>query len=200
MTTAAVVLAAGFSTRFLVESGQPKLVMPYGSTTVIGSVMAAAAESKVDRVVVVTGDHRGAVVSALPPGIETAHNDHPDRGNLSSLLVGIEAVGDVEAVVVLVGDMPDVDSGVIDQLLDRWADTDTVVCVPMYTNGSGHPILLDSSQFEVIRSLSGQKPLWSLIDSLGDDLVGRIAVDSPIPLDLNTNEDYLKAVEALDQD
>lgn len=196
--TAAIILAAGLSARFLVESGQSKLVMPYGSTTVIGSAVASAAESKVGRVVVVTGQHREAVFAALPPATETAHNDHPDRGNLSSLLVGLDAVGDVGAVVVLVGDMPEVDPGVIDQLLERWADTDAMVCVATYTEGPGHPILIDHKLFETVRSVSGAKPLWSLIDSLGDTGVERVAVDSAAPLDLNTNEDYLTALRSQD--
>jgi molybdenum cofactor cytidylyltransferase len=200
--TAAVVLAAGFSSRFLVKSGQSKLAMPYGSTTVIGSVVKSATESKVDRVVVVTGEHREAVLAALPPASETAHNDHPDRGNISSLLVGLDAVGDIGAAIVLVGDMPDVDSSVIDRLLERWTETGAMVCVSTYTNGAGHPILIDQRLFEKVRSLSGAKPLWSLVESLDRASVERVEIDSPAPFDLNTNEDYLKAlrVQGLNQD
>lgn len=192
-------LAAGFSTRFVIEGGQPKLAMPYGSSTVVGTVVASAVASNVDGVVVVTGAHRDVVEAALPDSLPTAHNDRPDRGNLSSLIVGLDAVSHAEAVIVLVGDMPDVDPGVIDRMLDRWEETGALVCLPTYTNGSGHPILIDQRLFDRVRRLTGPRPLWSLIESLDDVSVQRMEVDVPAPLDLNTNEEYLKAVQAQEQ-
>ena len=57
----AVVLAAGLSTRM----GRPKLILPWGSTTVIGQVLATLAQGKVDEIIVVTGAVRTEVEFAV---------------------------------------------------------------------------------------------------------------------------------------
>lgn len=195
-STAGIVLAAGASTRM----GRPKLVMPYGSTTVIGAVIDTIRSSEVDDIVVVTGYHSEAVTAAVPAGVPTAHNEEPGRGNLSSLLVGLDAVGDVDGVIVVVGDTPDMSAALVDRLLGMWEASDILFGAVEYTDGRGHPLLIDSSLFGAILELSGPRPLWAFAESLAPDAVGVVEVGRSKPVDINSMEDYLAALAALEQD
>jgi len=57
----AIVLAAGISSRM----GQPKLVLPWRETTIIGHVVKILEMAKLDEVIVVTGGSRNLVEEAL---------------------------------------------------------------------------------------------------------------------------------------
>lgn len=195
-TTAAIVLAAGASTRM----GEPKLIMPYGSSTVIGTVVETIASTVVDETIVVTGFHHEAVTSVLPPGIQMVRNDDPGRGNLSSLLVGLEAVGDHDAVVVVLADMPGVAASSVNQLLGLWSTSDVSFCWVKYTDGRGHPLLLDKSLFGLIDGLSGDRALWPFAESLDASTVGVVRLGVPKPADINSLEDYEGALRVLGMD
>jgi molybdenum cofactor cytidylyltransferase len=193
--TAAIVLPAGASTRM----GRPKLVMPYGASTIIGTVVDTIRSSAVGEIVVVTGYHSEAVADAIPAGVATAHNENAEAGNLSSLLVGLDAVGGVDGVIVVVGDMPDVSAASVDRLLALWETSDVLFGSVQYTDGQGHPLLIDRSLFDTVRTLGGTRPLWSYAESLAPPAVGTVDVDRPKPTDINSMEGYLAALEALDQ-
>jgi molybdenum cofactor cytidylyltransferase len=180
--------------------GRPKLVMPYGASTIIGSVVDTIRSSAVDDIVVVTGYHSEVVADAIPAGVATVHNVNAEAGNLSSLLVGLDAVGDVDGVIVVVGDMPDVSAASVDRLLAMWATSDVLFGSTQYTDGRGHPLLIDRSLFDTVRTLSGTRPLWSYAESLAPAEVATVDVDRPKPADINSMADYLAGLEALDQD
>jgi CTP:molybdopterin cytidylyltransferase MocA len=173
--------------------------MPYGASTIIGSVIDTIRSSAVDDIVVVTGYHSEVVVDAIPPGVATAHNENAETGNLSSLLVGMDAVGDVEGVIVVLGDMPDVNATTVDRLLAMWKTSDVLFGAARYTDEWGHPLLIDRSLFDVVRALRGTRPLRSYAESLGSSAFGTVDVDQPKPADINSMEGYLAALEALDQ-
>ena len=192
-TTAGIVLAAGASTRM----GQPKLIMPYGVSTVIGSVVSTMASSAVDDFVVVTGFHAEAVESVLPAETRVAHNERAASGNASSLVTGLTMVGDVDGVVLAVGDMPGVTAASIDQLIILWRTSAYAFCLIEYTDGRGHPLLIDSSLFDDIGQLSGEGALWSFAESLKPSAVGVLRLGGPKPSDINSLEDYRGALRSL---
>ena len=192
-STAGIVLAAGASTRM----GQPKLIMPYGTSTVIGTVVDTVASSSVDGFVVVSGFHSDAVTSVLPEGTRVAHNGRAAQGNASSLLTGLAAVGDVDAVILVVGDMPGVTSTSIDSLIALWRATAYQFCVTEYADGRGHPLLIDSSLFGELEGLSGERALWTFSESLDPSSVGGVRLPSAKPADINSLEDYQGALRAL---
>ena len=177
--------------------GQPKLTMPYGTSTVIGTVVEAVASSGVDDLVVVTGFHAAAVTSVLPDGTRTAHNERAARGNASSLQTGLQLVGDVDGVIVAVGDMPGIAVASIDQLLGLWRRSTFSLCVIEYLDGRGHPLLIDSSLFSEIEELSGERALWAFAESLEPSTVGLLRLPTAKPADINSLEDYQGAVRAL---
>ena len=174
--------------------GEPKPALAYGTTTLIGAVICKAREAGLDPVVVVTGFHADAVAGAVGDAAAITHNPDPGRGNMSSLLVGAAAVKDAHAMIVLLSDMPAVETTVISALC-LWLSESKAVCAwTRYSDGRGHPVAFTPKGIESIRGLSGTKALWPYFDSLADDERYELVVDGPRPSDINTPADYDESV------
>jgi len=182
----AVILAAGEAVRM----GVAKPAMPFGDSTMVGAVIDVARSAGLDPVVVVTGFHGDEVTEAVGDSAEIVCNPDPGRGNMSSLLVGLGAIGDVDATVVLLSDMPFVDASTVVALCQGLIDSDANCGWTSYTNGRGHPIAFTPNGIEAIGSLSGTKALWPYFDSLGTDDGYELVIDDTVPSDINTPDDY----------
>ncbi len=170
--------------------GSPKLVLPYGSTTMVGAVVSAVVDADLTPVIVVTGFHRGVVGEAVGRSARVVHNPHPESGNLSSLLIGLDALGDVDGAVVVLADMPGVRGDVVAALADGLTESGSLGGWVEYADGWGHPLALGRSIFDDIRTLTGPRPLWPFLSSLRDEDTFVLHVDSPRPIDVNTPEDH----------
>ena len=104
---AVVVLAAGGGTRM--RSATPKVLHQIGGRSLIGHVLAAAADSGAADVAVVVGHGRDEVephVTACLPTARTAVQ-HEQLGTGHAALVGLEAIpADAGTVLVVMGDTP----------------------------------------------------------------------------------------------
>jgi len=183
---ACVILAAGEALRM----GVAKPALPFGDSTMVGAVIDVAKSAGLDPVVVVTGFHADEVADAVGDSAMIARNSDPGRGNMSSLLVGLDATGDVDAVVVLLSDMPFVDASTVVALCQGLIDSDANCGWTSYTDGRGHPIAFTPNGIEAIGSLSGTKALWPYFDSLGTDEGYELVIDDTVPSDINTPDDY----------
>jgi CTP:molybdopterin cytidylyltransferase MocA len=124
---AAVVLAAGASTRF----GSPKqrLLLP--------RVLERVRQSSVDEVVVVTGAH------SVETDVRTVHCDEWVHGPGASLRCGLRALGEgVEAAVVVLGDGPDVDPRAVDRVISVWRESRADRVAASYAGVRLHPLVL----------------------------------------------------------
>ena len=185
----AVILAAGEAVRM----GAAKPAMPFGNKTLVGAVIDTAKAAGMDPVVVVTGFHRESVVAAVGDSARIAHNPDAASGNMSSLLVGIDAVGGVDAVAVLLADMPRVRAEVVNDLTRGLRESGRMVAWTQYSDGRGHPIALTTRGISAIRGLDGSKALWPFFDALKPKAVFEMAVEGARPADINTPADYKNA-------
>jgi molybdenum cofactor cytidylyltransferase len=183
-----VILAAGEAVRM----GVAKPAMPFGDSTMVGAVIDIARSASLDPVVVVTGFHREAVEAAVGDSADTVPNPDPGRGNMSSLLVGLDAVGDTDVTVVLLSDMPLVEPSTVEALCQGLLGSGGLCSWTRYKDGRGHPIALTRAGVEAIGGLSGTKALWPWFDSLADDEWFELIVDGMKPPDINTPDDYHK--------
>lgn len=190
----ALVLAAGRSTRM----GQLKQLLPLGQHTIIEQVVTTFLASSVDEVVVVTGcEHTEveAVLRAYP--VRCVYNPDFAAGEMiSSVQVGLHALGpDVSAALLAVGDQPQIEGHVIEQVLTAWRSglPDRIV-IPSYQMRRGHPVCLPRSVWPAVWALGWQDSLRSLW-ATHTDRIGHVIVDTPSILgDLDTPEDYRRLV------
>ena len=183
-----IVLGAGASTRL----GRPKQTLPFGDRTLLGHVVAdVEAASTLDRVVVVLGRAADEAGDALELSRAiTVRNDAYGEGCASSLLAGLDAAGDCDAIVLLLGDMPGVTPSIIDEVVSGWRGTPTWAAVTQYVDDIGHPFVFSRDAFATLRTLHGDKAVWKIVDREPIERVARISVDAARPWDIDTWDDY----------
>jgi molybdenum cofactor cytidylyltransferase len=72
-------------------------------------------------------------------------------------------------------------------LLAGRGDAPLAVC--RYDDGRGHPFALSRSVFGELADLHGDKGVWKLLDRRADHVV-EVLVEGPVPLDVDTWDDY----------
>lgn len=189
-----LILAAGGSTRL----GQPKQLLPFHGTTLLGWVMAqVTAATSLDEVVVVLGGS-SAEIRAREDLAAVTVVENPDfaQGCSSSYRVGVAAVDRrAAAVAVLLGDQPGVDCAVIDRVVEAWRRNQGRIVVASYRDQPGHPIIFPRSLFDQLVALRGDKAPWKITDA-HPEWVHRVEVDHPHPPDVNTWQDYEAALSS----
>lgn len=187
-SVAGLILAAGASSRL----GQPKQLLPFKGTTLLGWVAQRIAECKtLDEVVVVLGANADEVRKQASLGnLQTVVNPATGQGCSASYRVGIGACDPaIEAIVVLLGDQPAVQPEIVDQVVSAWRANGGKIVLASYRGKRGHPMLFSRELFPQMMELHGDKAVWKMVDQHPEWVV-EVAIDSPAPPDINTWEDY----------
>lgn len=151
---AAVILAAGASSRF----GSPKHLAPFDGGTMLGAVIDTARRAGLDPIIVVAPTDL-----PLPPDIRHVPNDDPAAGLSRSVQVGLAAVSDRRAALILLADQPTVTTAHLERLL-RARGTASVVA----TAAGGvlaPPLVLEPAAFALADHLEGDRGLRDLLRS-----------------------------------
>ena len=192
----AVVLAAGRSSRM----GRAKATLAIGEddtflTRIVRTFLAAG----VDDVVVVVGHEAEAVVSSFAASglaARFAMNRDYDRGQLSSLLTGLGVVDrpGVATVLVTLVDVPLVSEATVRAVIERYRRTHAPVVRPTSGDRHGHPLLLDRSLFDQLRTAAadtGAKPVVRAHASAAGDVP---IDDEGAFTDIDTADEYARIV------
>jgi molybdenum cofactor cytidylyltransferase len=190
-----VVLAAGGSRRL----GTPKQLLPYRDTTVLGATLDVARSAGFDQLIVTLGGAAQAVCDAVPmDGADVVTVEDFGTGCSASLRVALPRVHPQAAgIVLMLGDQPCVESASLRRIVQRGrvAPADAVM-VCRYADGIGHPFWFSRGVFGELLQLHGDKGVWKLIGS-GRHPVRELAVPGPVPLDVDTWDDYRRLLEAV---
>ena len=195
---AAVVLAAGRASRFRAAGGaeETKLVAKLDGKPIVRRVVEAALTSRARPVIVVVGHARGAVEAALAGSTATlAFNRDFDTGIASSLRIGLAATpAEADGAVVLLGDMPNVAPGLIDDLIGAFEAQPTARAVtPIREGRRGNPVLIARALFEQAMRLVGDEGARRLLVALDPRAVIDIAAATDVSFDVDTPDDLALA-------
>ena len=185
---AVIVLAAGASTRM----GRQKLTLPLADgRPLVRAAVEQVLAADLDDVVVVLGREAEAVASALRGlPIRTVVNPRYAEGQSTSLRAGLDALAqDTEAAVVALGDQPLPDPRLLHQLVEAFRASGLPIVSPLYRDGRGNPVLFASSVFDELRRVEGDGGGRPVI-ARDPARVAEVAVDAPMPADIDTPEDY----------
>ncbi|NDJ51966.1 MAG: putative selenium-dependent hydroxylase accessory protein YqeC [Chloroflexi bacterium] len=185
----AVVLAAGQSIRM----GRPKMLLKWGGQSIIQHVATQVAATDVSEVVVITGQQHRAItehLDGLP--MRTRYNPDHDVGEmLSSFQLGLRAMWHTcDAVLVVLGDQPFIDSALIQALLQAYESGLGRIIVPSYQNKRGHPILIDKRYWQDILELPSGSSLRDFLHSRESEIYHVEVATDAILKDIDTPEDY----------
>ncbi len=182
---AGLVLGAGGSTRL----GQPKQLLPYGDGTLLGHVLGVARSAGFDQIIAALGGAADEVTANVDlSGADVVVNSAYGSGCSSSIAAALGALDPrCEVMVLMLGDQPGVSAATVAALRGGRGDAPLAVC--RYEDGRGHPIAFARSVFPELAELHGDKGVWRLLDRRASD-VAEVAIEGPVPLDVDTLEDY----------
>ena len=192
---AAVVLAAGRSTRM---GAINKLIAEIGGKPLVRIAAEQALASRAKPVIVVTGHEHERVEAALAGlPVRFVHNPDYADGLGTSLKAGIAAVpADADGVVVCLGDMPQVDAGLIDKLIAAIdPERGGLVVVPSIDGRRGNPVVWSRRFFHDLTAISGDIGARHLIGSYAEAVVEVPVAGEAALTDVDTPES-LSAVKA----
>jgi molybdenum cofactor cytidylyltransferase len=180
-----LVLAAGASRRL----GEPKQLLAYKGTTVLGATLDMARSCHFDQLLVTVGGGWAEVAVGVDfSDCHVVENEQYASGCSSSIGAAIGVVDDrAEGVVLLLGDQPGVTTGAVTTLMQEARGSPLGVC--RYDDGLGHPFWFGRQVFDDLLALHGDKAVWKLLES-GRYPVQEVVIEGNIPLDVDTWQDY----------
>jgi molybdenum cofactor cytidylyltransferase len=180
-----LVLAAGGSSRL----GRPKQLLPFGDSTLLGTVLDTARACGFDQLVVTLGGAADEVRAAVDlDGCEIAENPDYGEGCSSSLAAAIGIVDPrAETLTLMLGDQPGVTPDTVRALLAGRGEAPLAVC--RYDDGRGHPFAFGREVFGDLSALHGDKAVWKLLEQRPGS-VAEVRVPGPVPRDVDTWDDY----------
>jgi len=193
---AGLVLAAGRSSRM----GKTKQLLRIGGKTVLERIVEAALGSNLHEVVLVLGYQAGVLRGVLSPMLSHARlriveNIHYEEGMSTSIRVGLGAVEDhAENVMILLADMPHVNSHLINHLLAGYLASGKTLGAVSVKGRRSLPVILGRAWYRALHDLQGDVGARALFAAFTDEVC---LVDAPPTyddLDLDTPEDYRKAL------
>lgn len=209
--TAAIILAAGESTRF----GQPKQLLDYHGLPFIRAVVEAALQAELSPVVVVTGSQHKDIEAAIQDlQVQIVHNPSWQDGQSTSIRKAVlhltppppslrdtspkffdfggcwEGVG---SAIFLLADQPQVTPTVIRALIEEHARTLKPVIAPMVEDRRANPVLFDRVTFPSLLELEGDVGGRGIFSKFSPSYIPWL--DSSLLLDVDTPEDYQKLLK-----
>jgi molybdenum cofactor cytidylyltransferase len=187
MNTAALVLAAGLSTRM----GRNKLLIDIEGTSLIERVVDTALAARVGAVAVVLGHDVDQVRGRLGNrDVLLVLNPDYAGGLSTSLKAGIAALGTGwDSVLVCLGDMPDIGPDLLNRLIEAYDPArHREIVVPVRHGRRGNPVLWGGHFLPELATLTGDRGAKHLIGQYSDCVV-EIECDDDAPLvDLDDQE------------
>src|SRR5262245_3811991 len=183
-----LILGAGASQRF----GEPKQLLPFADTTLLGWVVAQAQRADaLDEVIVVLGRSADEIRARVDFGDATVvENPVFVEGCASSYRAGIAALEPrSDAIMIILGDQPGITPQIINRLAEEWRPTDAPIAICAYEDRKGHPMIFARSLFDQLETLHGDKAAWKLVDANAGAVL-EVPFVLPFPQDINTREDF----------
>jgi len=187
----AIVLAAGLSTRM----GQPKMLLPWGNTTVIEQVVSTVLASSIQRLFVVSGSGHEEIRSLLAgyPVKVVFNPRYADGEMLHSFQAGIAALDTAcPATLIVLGDQPQIQKATVQAVIQESETIPAPLIIPSYQMRRGHPWLVRRELWAEIMAIQPPVTLRNFLQSHAGDIHYLNLETATILSDLDTPEDYHK--------
>lgn len=184
-----IVLSAGLSSRM----GECKQLLPWGSNSVLGSIIKAYQEASVEQIIVVSGGYRVLVeAEAKKYAVDAAFNARFDTGEMiDSVKTGLKKViPESDGIFIALGDQPMVTVEDIFGLKKTFELNKDKLVIPSYSFRRGHPWLIPQKLRQELLELEPPKTLRDFINSHKEDICYYEVKSSHVLQDLDTPDEY----------
>jgi len=188
----AIILAAGASRRM----GKPKLELKIDGINLLERTIKNAVLSIVDEIILVTKPGNLPVDINKYSGVRVVENENWETGQSSSMKAGLKGISpDSNGALFLMADQPMVNTGIINELVINFLETEKPITAPLYSDKKGAPVLFNKSLFQELLVVEGDKGGRDLLDKYP---VNYVEINSSLaPFDVDTPEDYRKLKELI---
>ena len=185
---ASVILAAGESRRM----EEPKMVLPFGSSTIIGTVAGNALNSVSAHVRVVLGADADAIRESIAGlKVEQVLNRDYRDGMLSSVQAGIRSLPEATtAVMVLLGDQPMISADIMDRMIERYKQSEKDIIIASVNGKRGHPMIFSARYIPEILAYGPEDSLRNLPAKHPGEVEEMETGKPEILRDIDTPQDY----------
>ena len=186
----AIILAAGESKRM----GQPKMLLPWGKSTVLQTVIATLQASGINDVLVVTGASRSQVEALVGRSAQTIFNENYAAGEmLNSLQVGLAAkMREASAALICLGDQPQIQERSVRRVCNAFNLSRSNIVAPSYQMQRGHPWLVARPLWDELLAMKSPQTPRDFLKKHAKKIEYVIFETPTVTEDLDTPEDYLK--------
>jgi len=188
----AIIVAAGESKRM----GQPKMLLPWGKSTVLGQVISTFQEAGIEDIIVVTGGAHEQVEQIVKQHKARSVFNHDFASNemLSSVQLGLKVqTSQMQATLIGLGDQPQVKTGTVQLICRMFRERKSSLIVPSFQRRRGHPWLVERSLWQELLEIKFPQSPRDFLNKHSEE-IDYLEVDtSTILADLDTPEDYQKS-------
>ena len=193
VVTPAIVLAAGASSRM----GRPKALLAAGGRTFIRRILDTLRDADLSDAVVVVRPDAGEVIREISSARfgRAIVNTDPTRGQLSSLVTGLDAIDGPRAAAVLVTlvDVPLVEVATVRALLTRAPHSAAPIVRATYRGRHGHPVIFKRELFDALRRADPEIGAKAVFRA---HAIEDVDVDDPgVVQDVDTPDDYHRVID-----
>jgi molybdenum cofactor cytidylyltransferase len=197
---AGLLLAAGASTRM----GQPKQLLRMGKETLLDRILGEALGSDLDLTVLVLGHQAQEIKQGLRtdlhhPKLRIIENKLYLHGISTSIITGLSEVEDVfDNVMIILADMPLINSGLINLLLREYLASHLQLGAIKLIGRRSHPVVIGRQFYDELHRLKGDVGARDLFLKYAH----RVCLVEPEQdyddVDIDTIEEYLEFKESQD--
>lgn len=207
-TTAAVILAAGTSSRM--GAGRHKLLLPLADRPVLAHVIEATLASQARPVVLVLGYQASKVRAQLAallndPAIIVVENPDYLQGMSTSMRAGIQTLvssgytkseRSIDSALIILGDQPLITPQIIDALILAHQTGSKGIVAPLYDGQRGSPVLFRAAFFPELLEVRGDEGGRTVLQRHHDELLTVDFGNAAHQYDVDTWEAYQEVVAA----
>lgn len=186
---AVLILAAGSSSRM----GQPKQLLPWKDTTLLGNAIRNAVALNPKSVIVVLGANAKVIREGIADNkFEVIENLQWKSGLGTSIAAGMNFLlkkkSEFDAVLIVLADQPLIDSDYLNLMITSFYNAPQSIIATSYKNRAGVPALFNSSYFYRLSQLEKDFGAKEIIDQNENDV---LTIDPKNKsLDIDTQSEY----------
>jgi molybdenum cofactor cytidylyltransferase len=198
---AGLLLAAGASTRM----GQPKQLLRMGEETLLDRIIAETLGSDLDLTVLVLGHQAREIKQGLStdlhqPKLKIIENKHYLDGISTSIITGLSEVEDAfNHVMIILADMPLINSSLINLLLDQYLASRLQLGAIKLVGRRSHPVIIGRQFYDELHQLKGDVGARELFLKYAHQVCLVEPEQDYDDVDLDTIEEYLEFKESMDR-
>jgi molybdenum cofactor cytidylyltransferase len=181
------ILAAGFSRRL----GRPKQLLEIDGKPLLQWAIDAALGANLDEVLVVLGETAPAILPKIDLGAaRVVLNERAIEGQSASIVKAVQAAdADRSGTLLMLGDQPGITTDDLNLVIAAFDGHPDTIAMFSWQGNPRSPVVFGRAYDKELAALNGDNGARPLIRRHWSQ-VRLIEIDRPVPLDIDTEEDY----------